>query len=65
MLENYFFDREIVFFEKYDTSAPEWYIHIGHTSNTLVSRVFLTLMSTILLRRVQKVEIFDDFFSRD
>ena len=40
MLENDFFDREIFFFEKYDTSAPEWYIYIGHTSKTLASRIF-------------------------
>ena len=40
MLENDFFDREIFFFEKYATSAPEWYIYIGHTSNTLLKRFF-------------------------
>ena len=40
VLENDFFDPEIIFFEKYDTSAPEWYIYIGHTSNTLLKRFF-------------------------
>ena len=42
MLENDFFDPEIIFPKKYATSAPEWYIYIGHTSNTLASRLFWT-----------------------
>ena len=33
MIENYFFDQNLGFPWKYGTSAPEWYIHIGHTPN--------------------------------
>ena len=40
MLENDFFDPQIFFPKKYSISAPEWYIYIGHTSNTLASRIF-------------------------
>ena len=33
VLENDFFDPEIIFPKKYATSAPEWYIYIGRTPN--------------------------------
>ena len=29
--ENYFFDRNFNFPEKYGTSAPDWYIYFGRT----------------------------------